>query len=216
MNISKFNKELGTKIARAKSFEKFGEIKSAIDSWLDISEMVLKKSKESTIDNHYRNMLLKKAREIMDHIKYLKAKYQQPIESISKVDKSQPITMDKEEASSIEELNNETEYDSEIDSKSKGPELQKIKRKKDIEFKNLPEGVIPIEPPKEIKVITPYDKDYIKQRLEQAKKMDMSIFSSKKTSENEIGEDKIVVCPMCGKENPPGTLRCENCGIELK
>ncbi|MCK4687784.1 MAG: hypothetical protein KAT66_06625, partial [Candidatus Lokiarchaeota archaeon] len=73
MDISKFNKELGTKIAIAKSLEKSNEITAAIKLWVEISEMTLRFSKSQNLDFSFKNMLIKKTEGLIQHIKNLKS-----------------------------------------------------------------------------------------------------------------------------------------------
>ena len=73
MDITKFNKELKTRVSLARSYERRNEIDSAIKLWLEISEMALKFSKSRNIDARYKNMLLNRTKGIIEHIKSLKA-----------------------------------------------------------------------------------------------------------------------------------------------
>jgi len=50
MDISKFNQELGVKIAKAKSFEKYNDLKNAIKLWIEVSEMIIAASKTGGLD----------------------------------------------------------------------------------------------------------------------------------------------------------------------
>ena len=78
MDIELFNKQLAIKVAKATNLEKRGEIKNAIDAWLEVSEMSLKFSKTRGIDSTFRNMLIKRTEKIVDHIKSLKLNLAEP------------------------------------------------------------------------------------------------------------------------------------------
>ena len=86
MDITKFNKNLAEKVAKANAYEKNNRIQDAIDSWVEISEMALKDSKTPNLDFSYRSMIIKKAQQIIEHIKELKTKIQQRIEPSSLLD----------------------------------------------------------------------------------------------------------------------------------
>ena len=45
MDITKFNKNLAEKVAKANAYEKNNRIQDAIDTWVEISEMALNASK---------------------------------------------------------------------------------------------------------------------------------------------------------------------------
>ena len=71
MDITKFNKTLKSKVALAKSYEKNDEINLAIKLWLEITEITLNFSKSQSIDTVYKNMLITRTKNILDHIKNL-------------------------------------------------------------------------------------------------------------------------------------------------
>ena len=73
MDITQFNKELGTKISIAKRFEKKGDIKAAIQEWMEISEMAINFSKSPKLDASFKNMIITRTQGIFLHIKELKA-----------------------------------------------------------------------------------------------------------------------------------------------
>ncbi len=64
MDITKFNTQLGAKIAKAKSYEKNGDKESAIKLWIEISEMTLNFSKSPDLDFSFRNMLINRTEQI--------------------------------------------------------------------------------------------------------------------------------------------------------
>lgn len=80
MDITKFNKKLAEKVAKANAYEKNNRIQDAIDTWVEISEMALNASKTPNLDFSYRSMIIKKAQQIIEHIKELKAKIKKSIE----------------------------------------------------------------------------------------------------------------------------------------
>ena len=73
MDISQFNKNLGTKIKKANIFESQNDFKEAIRLWVEISEMILKASKDRSLNVSYRSMLIKKTEQILAHIRDLKS-----------------------------------------------------------------------------------------------------------------------------------------------
>ncbi|MFX1298246.1 MAG: hypothetical protein ACFFD2_25750, partial [Promethearchaeota archaeon] len=72
MDIAKFNKELGYRVAKATGFENNNKINEAIDEWVEISEMVIRASKTPNLEFSYRTMLIEKTKQIIEHIKSLK------------------------------------------------------------------------------------------------------------------------------------------------
>lgn len=226
MDIAKFNKELGTKIAIAKSLEKSNEITAAIKLWVEISEMTLRFSKSQNLDFSFKNMLIKKTEGLVKHIKNLKSG--KIIEDISgeeiepKVEepKDQEIVdaVSSEESYSEDFLTDDEEVSKEIESKD-------VKFIEDSELKNLPDGFKEIQPKKDFKIITPHDNNYVKKVLK--KDIDMSIFTPKKGENGQTqNQGKIeleqpkdnnkVICFACGAELPAKTKICPDCGTTIK
>lgn len=74
MNVSKFNDLLKKKIRAAKNYEELNDREKAIETWIKVSELTLKQSKNPNIDHSYRNYLIQKTRQIIDYIKRLKTR----------------------------------------------------------------------------------------------------------------------------------------------
>ncbi len=222
MDISKFNKTLGQKIAIAKSCEKHNDIEAAIKLWIEISEMTLKVSKTAGLDFSYRNMLIKKTQQIVEHIKELKFGPKEEELIMEEIIPPEKITSEQE----IPELSNDetpTEQDVEIfepslDSAKKvdSSGLTDIKIIEKSDIKNLPSGMKEIETSKDFKIITPHDPNYVGKMKRLADERDShktTIQKKEDTSENIIGD--IEICFACGEKLPKGAKICSNCGVEL-
>ncbi len=230
MDITKFNKNLAEKVAKANAYEKNNRIQDAIDSWVEISEMALKASKTPNLDFSYRSMIIKKAQQIIEHIKELKVKIQQSIEpsslliddafdeeSFHETDSSEEIIYEEMEqkspktASTSKDINNS-------DILEKDNETKIVE---DSEFKNLPKGFKEIEVSKDFEIVTPHDKDYVEKIIKQD--IDMSIFKHDKQNSQpqqhieleQPKDDKQIVCFACGTISPSNTKICPNCGTQL-
>jgi len=231
MDITKFNKNLAEKVAKANSFEKNDRIQDAIDSWVEISEMALKASKTPNLDFSYRSMIIKKAQQIIEHIKELKTKIQQRIEPTSllddgafdeepfhETDSSETITYEETEQKSPKV----TSTSKEINNKEIIKKDNEIKIVENSEFENIPKGFKEIETSEDFKIITPHDKDYVEKILKQD--IDMSIFKHDKQNSQpqqrieleQPKDDKEIICFACGTISPSKTKICPSCGTELK
>ena len=231
MDITKFNKNLAEKVAKANAYEKNNRIQDAIDSWVGISEMALNASKTPNLEYSYKSMIVKKAKQIIEHIKDLKAKIQKPIDPSSLlIDDAFDEEPFHERDSFEEKFYEETEQKSpkaiikskEINYKEIPKKDNEIKIVENSEFKNIPKGFQEIEAPKDFEIISPHDKDYIEKIIEQD--IDMSIFKHNKQdskSQQHIElekpkDDKKIVCFACGTISASNTKICPNCGTELK
>jgi rubrerythrin len=231
MDITKFNKKLAEKVAKANAFEKNNRIQEAIDSWVEISEMALNASKTPNLDFSYRSMIIKKAQQIIEHIKELKAKIKISIEpSFSLIDDAIDEELFQESDSSEEIIYEESEQKTpKTASTSKEINKNDIPKKdneskiiEDSDFKNLPKGFKEIEVSENFKIVTPHDKDYVEKISKQD--IDMSIFkhdkqNSQPQQRNELEQpkdNKEIVCFACGTISPSNTKICPNCGTELK
>ncbi len=231
MDITKFNKNLAEKVAKANAYEKNNRIQDAIDSWVEISEMALNASKTPKLDFSYRSMIIKKAQQIIEHIKELKAKIQKSIEpSSSLIDDVFDEELIHESDSFEEIIYKEMEQKSpKATSTSKEINYKEIPKKdketkivEDSEFKNLPKGFKEIEASQEFEIVTPHDKDYVEKILKQD--IDMSIFKHDKQNSQpqqhieleQPKDDKQIVCFTCGTISPSNTKICGNCGTELR
>jgi len=231
MDITKFNKNLAEKVAKANAYEKNNRIQDAIDSWVEISEMALNASKTPNLDFSYRSMIIKKAQQIIEHIKELKAKIQKSIEPSSLlIDDAFDEEPFQEDNSFKENIYQETEQKSpkatsiskEINYKETFKKDKESKIVENSEFKNIPKGFKEIEASKDFEIVTPHDKDYVEKIMKQD--IDMSIFkhdnqNSQPQQHIELEQpkdDKEIVCFACGTISPSNTKICPSCGTELK
>ena len=130
MDITRFNKELASRITTAKRHEKSGDIKSAIKLWLEISEMTISLSKNPKLDASFRNMLMNRVRGIFEHIKILKlGKIKEEI-----VQRGQLTEVIREESEDFQE-----QEDSEIIASSSN-KINNHEITEDSDFKKLPKG----------------------------------------------------------------------------
>lgn len=226
MDIAKFNKELGNKIAIAKSLEKSNEITAAIKLWVEISEMTLQFSKSRNLDFSFKNMLIKKTEGIVQHIKNLKSG--KVIEDIS-VEKMEPLVENTPDQEVIDSTGSEESYseDDIADEKeaTKDIEPPDVKFIHDSEFKNLPKGFKEIQPKNDFQIITPHDKNYVEKISK--KDIDISIFKPKQNENSQTqNQDDIeleqpknsnkIICFACGAELSTKTKICPDCGTTLK
>ncbi|MFW9938484.1 MAG: hypothetical protein ACFFD5_12605 [Candidatus Thorarchaeota archaeon] len=226
MDIAKFNKELATKIAIAKSLERSNEITAAIKLWLEISEMTVQFSKSRNLDFSFKNMLIRKTEGIVQHIKNLKSGNTIEDISVAKIEPQVEKTPDQEV---IDSISSEESYNEDFlvdDEKiNKEIEPQDVKFIENSEFKNLPAGFKEIQPKDDFKIITPHDNDYLEKVSK--KDIDMSIFKPKEgengqtqNQENiELEQPKDsnkVICFACGAELPAKTKICPDCGTIIK
>ena len=206
MDIELFNKQLAIKVAKATNLEKRGEIKNAIDAWLEVSEMSLKFSKTRGIDSTFRNMLIKRTEKIVDHIKSLKLNLAEP-ERIVKSD----LFNDREFLSQ--------DFDDTIEDTEIPDNLKKESANTNDDLKTIPGGFVEIKAPKDFEIITPHEE------------LDMDIFKENRTvilsdeekssvekdNGTEQNRDKKLICFACGyDDNPPNAKTCKNCNVELK
>ncbi len=231
MDITKFNKNLAEKVAKANAFEKNNRIQDAIDTWVEISEMALNASKTPNLDFSYRSMIIKKAQQIIEHIKDLKTKIQREIEPSSLLDEGafdeKPfLETDSSETIIYEEIEQKspkaTSTSKEINNEEILKKDNEIKIVKNSEFENIPKGFKEIETSEDFKIITPHDKDYVEKILKQD--IDMSIFKHDKQNSQsqqrielkQPKDDKDIICFACGTISPSNTKICPSCGTELK
>ena len=231
MDITKFNKKLAEKVAKANAYEKNNRIQDAIDTWVEISEMALNASKTPNLDFSYRSMIIKKAQQIIEHIKELKAKIKKSIEpSTSLIDDAFDEELFQESDSSEEIIYEEMEQKSpkaasiskEINNNDIPKKDNEIKFVEDSDFKNLPKGFKEIEASEDFEIVTPHDKDYVEKIIKQD--INMSIFKHDKQNSQpqqhieleQPKDDKKIVCFACGTISQSNTKICPNCGTELK
>ena len=222
MDISQFNKNLGTKIKKANIFESQNDFKEAIRLWVEISEMILKASKDRSLNVSYRSMLIKKTEQILAHIRDLKS-------NLPEVrDYTIPMEILNEQPSIEHEIDSTEETTIEQSKKpSSSPTIIE-----DSEIANLPIGFKEIKPTQDFTIITPHDPSIVKQRLEDADKMDEFFKSTSKKSIQQPGDENIpppttsiklerfneegdLICFACGSNNPKGAQKCKDCGSKL-
>lgn len=217
MDIAKFNKELGYKVAKATGFENNNKINEAIDEWVEISEMVIKASKTPNLEFSYRGMLIEKTKQIIEHIKSLKLKLagerkMEIIEKFSDLQGEGEISdqiVENEIDSTEFEIASPTEEEKEYEFPKKEPNVIE-----DSTFKNLPNGFKEIKPSEDFEIITPHNGDYVKKILSEDKK-DVNV--SKPSREGNKSRDSISgKCFACGERVKPGTKICPQCGTILK
>lgn len=233
MDISKFNKELSYKVAKANGLEKNNKILEAIDEWVEITEMVLRVSKSPKLEFSYKSMLIEKTKQIIEHIKTLKLKLRGYIKEEYHIEEDyieeEAIQEENLSHEKVEEKGNLSDLESsklngQIDNEDKVKENSESKSFKGSELKDLPKGFKEIEAPKDFEIITPHDKEYIHQIL--SKDVDMSLFKHGEDllSKDKKGETSIKpinrlddrICFACGIELPPNVKRCPNCGTLMK
>ncbi|MFX1469965.1 MAG: hypothetical protein ACFFB8_15025 [Promethearchaeota archaeon] len=228
MDITRFNKELGIKIAAAKRFEKNGNIKAAIQAWLEISEMALNFSKSRNIEASFKNMILNRTKNIFQHIKNLKSgkiedetdqKVLETTKEVSAIENSFKGTQNEKSSLEKQEINENII----LKSKSEG----KSKKLDDSELTSLPNGFEEIKPSKDFKIITPHDENFMKKHLD---KMEESEIFKPQKQENinqnldtqerfnfeDPNDNKVLICFACGYDKNLLTDKiCKNCGTPL-
>ncbi len=223
MDIAKFNKELGTTIAKAKSYEKHNDIEAAIEIWIKVSEMTIRASKNPQLDASFRHMLISRTEQIIEHIKNLKSpKVEEIIEE--EIISPEDIIQEPEVIEIINDLeskstkinHNEPLIDKPNNIEPSGLNDDNWFEKAD--DNKLSEGFKEIEPSRDFKIITPHDPFYVEKMKNLSEDVDMSIF--KKQEEKPADQEKDnsgdkVICFACGALLPPNTEICKDCGTKL-
>ena len=228
MDITQFNKELGKKISIAKSYEIKGDIKAAIQQWVEISEMALNFSKSSKLDVAFKNMIINRTKGIFAHIKNLKAS--QFKEEIYIEDLKTPIEVPKEEISS-QRIQNENYLDQEEEVNDTSAVNSTINSKhtvvEDSKFQDLPKGFKEIKTSEDFKIITPHDEDFVEKQRAKASESEMVKPKNQQISEEETKQvirldfeqpknGKDLICFACGYDkNTLNDKVCKNCGTDL-
>ena len=70
--IVAFNEKLKELVEEAKQYEATKNLKKAIKTWIEVSDLCLKFAKKPDIDISFKNMITKKTRNIINHVKSLK------------------------------------------------------------------------------------------------------------------------------------------------
>ena len=219
MDISKFNQELGVKIAKARAFEKFNELKKAVKLWIEVSEMIIAASKTQGLEFSYKNMLITKTQQILEHIKDLKSPRRKEIyEEIKPKEEifpeQAPLEVSKEDPSLLKEtekISQPIKNSEKIESNGLADDDWMDK----LDFSNPPEGIVEIKASKDFKIVTPHDPNYVDKIKKKSDEIDMGNLKIREKKERPPG-DKII-CFACGSEIKNGNTKiCPNCGVELK
>ncbi len=203
--IVTFNEKLKDLIDKAKGYDNLKNYKKSIKAWIEISEFCLQFMKNPKMDTTYKNMLVKKIRNIINHVKSLKLKMQQ-IEQ-------KAIEIEEEKISTL--INNLPEppigepeaLDSSVDNGIIKDDIissdQKVKSVQ--ELKNIPNGFKPIKP-----------KNYDFETIIPKNKTKPTVNSQKKSLKK---DDKLKKptrsCPFCGGEIGIDEKICSHCGTPL-
>jgi len=170
-------------------------------------------------------MLITKTKQILEHIKDLKSpkKREIIIEEIKSKEKIKPkqasLEVNKEEPLILKETE---KYSQPIKSsenvESKG--LADDNWMDKLDFNSPPEGIVEISPPKDFKIITPHDPNYVNKMKAHSEKIDTSLPNDhenqeKKDEITEISGDHVI-CFACGAKLARNTKICSYCGTELK
>ena len=229
MDITQFNKELASRITTAKRYEKNGDIKLAIKLWLEISEMTISLSKNPKLDASFRNMLMNRTKGIFEHIRNLKSDHLkeelfyegiEPSPEVSEIEESiEPIQSEREDQY-IEESDEET-----ISSSNSGRNIKVIERS---DLKNLPKGFKEIETSEDFEIITPHDKDFVKNQLDKAlnskfykehvqEDSEEDSVPQKRVDFEQPKDGKYKICFACGYDKLSVKDKvCKNCGTNLE
>lgn len=204
-HIVTFNEKLKDLVDKAKGYDNLKNYKKSIKAWIEISEFCLKFAGDPKIDITYKNMLVKKIRNIINHVKSLKLKMQQKEQKIIELEEKKisaliydlpepPIGEPEALDSSVD---NGTIKDDIISSDQKVKSIQ--------ELKNIPNGF------KQIKAKT-YDFKTIIPKNQSRPMVNLEKESLKK--ENKL-KKPTRSCPFCGGEIGIDEKLCSHCGTPL-
>jgi len=228
MDITQFNKELASRIAAAKRYEKSGDIRLAIKIWLEISEMTLSLSKNPKLEASFRNMLMNRTKGIFEHVRILKA---DQLEEELFFDNSEPLPEVPETEPSSEIFQSESEdhdiADVDQPKSSRSTSVSSRKIVEDSDLKNIPKGFKEIETSEDFEIITPHDKDFVTKQIDKALNSDfykknVQGDSEGGSTEQERGDfeqpkdGKTKICFACGYDKLSAKDKvCKNCGTNL-
>ena len=219
--ITDFNEKLKKLVNNAKSYENLKNYRKSIKVWIEISEFCLKFSKNPKLDVTFKNMLLMKIRNIINHVKSLRLK----IAEISSELEEQRIT------SLISDLpeppSSEPEpLDSSVDVGSIEEEIitsdQKVKFTE--EDKEIPNGFKEIETQEyDFKTIIPKNRKSTEIKKPEStvhKQIDSTkIQGTNSEKSSYIKETKLKkttrACPFCGGGIEIDENICSHCGTPL-
>ena len=220
MDIAKFNKELGTKIAMAKSFEKHDNSEVAIKLWIEISEMTINASKDPTLDAPFRHMLITRTEQIFEHIKSLKAPKEVQFieEEIILPEIDIPIQESTEDINEITPKSDPSQPDLPSTDNTSASFLKDDDwfEKADVLSNNTkPIGFEEITAPKDFKILTPHDPEYVDKAKKASEEIDMKVIKKPEEDSADSDNGDKVFCFACGAELPPDTKVCKDCGTKL-
>ena len=220
MNITQFNKELGKKIAIAKTYEIKDDIQAAIQQWVEIAEIALNFSKSPKIDPIFKNMIIRRTKGILAHIKNLKESQIKEEIYIKNSQSPQEIS-DTEVLPEIAQTEEPYLHEEKIDEISaiKSTNKSQLSIIEDSELKNLPKGFKEIETSDEFTIITPHDEDFVKKQHAKASE-NVKPVKQKASEEDPKPVARVdfeqLVCFACGYEkNARNDKICKNCGTYL-
>lgn len=204
-HIVTFNEKLKDLVDKAKGYDNLKNYKKSIKAWIEISEFCLQFTKNPKMDITYKNMLVKKIRNIINHVKSLKLKMQQKEQRIIELeeDKISTLINDLPETPTSDP---ET-LDSSVDNGTIKDDIissdQKVKSAQ--ESKNIPNGFKQIKPKKyDFKTIIPKNKTK------------PTVNSEKESPKKENKLKKPTrSCPFCGGEIVIDEKICSHCGTPL-
>ncbi|MFX1389727.1 MAG: hypothetical protein ACFE9Z_06690 [Promethearchaeota archaeon] len=225
MDITRFNKELAERIAKAKRFEKNNNIKSAIKMWLEVSELTISLSKSRNLNVSFKNMLINRTKQIFEHVKYLKSGQIRK----EQYRESYPSQEERYQPQELPQYNYEIEEDTQGQDISGNENLDietPNKTIKNSEFKLLPKGFKEIKTTEDFKIITPHDEDFVRKQLDKAfdseyfaKRRQETENNSKSQGRMEFDQpedNKNKICFACGYDkNSHKDKVCKNCGTNL-
>ena len=220
MDIAKFNKELGTKIAMAKSFEKHDNSEVAIKLWIEISEMTINASKDPTLDAPFRHMLITRTEQIFEHIKSLKAPKEVQFieEEIILPEIDIPIQESTEDINEITPKSDPIQPDLPSTDNTSSSFLKDDDwfEKADVLSSNTkPIGFEEITASKDFKILTPHDPEYVDKAKKASEEIDMKVIKKPEEESADSDNGDKVFCFACGALLPPNTKVCKDCGTKL-
>jgi len=205
-HIVTFNEKLKDLVDKAKGYDNLKNYKKSIKAWIEISEFCLEFMKRnSKIDITYKNMLVKKIRNIINHVKSLKLKMQQKEQRIIELEEEKistlindlPETPTSDPETLDSSVDNGTIKDDIISSDQKVKSIQ--------ELKNIPNGFKQIKPKTyDFKTIIPKNKT--KPTVNSEKKSPKKDDKLKKPTRS---------CPFCGKLIGIEEKICSHCGNQI-
>lgn len=204
-HIVTFNEKLKDLIDKAKGYDNLKNYKKSIKAWIEISEFCLKFAGDPKIDITYKNMLVKKIRNIINHVKSLKLKMQQKEQRIIELEETKisaliddlPETPTSDPEALNSSVDNGTIKDDIISSDQKVKSVQELKK--------VPNGFKQIKPRKyDFKTIIPKNKT--KPTVNSEKKSPKKDDKLKKPTRS---------CPFCGGEIGIDEKICSHCGTPL-